>query len=85
MEIVDIHSLKNSKAGEQCMTRISNNTTLKFQFVYKTMPKKKKQINSDVFVGVSPRKTLVRFYLSWINNMSTRSGILQFLVLKDEN
>jgi hypothetical protein len=44
-----------------------------------------KQINSDVFVGVSPRKRSAIFYLSWINNKSTRSGILQFLELKDDN
>jgi hypothetical protein len=44
-----------------------------------------KQINSDVFVGVSPRKTMTRFYLLWMNNKSTRSGILQFLELKDDN
>jgi hypothetical protein len=42
-------------------------------------------VNSDVFVGVSSRKRLARFYSSWINNKSTRSGILQFLVLKDDN
>jgi hypothetical protein len=30
-----------------------------------------KQINSDVFVGVSPRKRSAIFYLSWINNKST--------------
>ena len=39
-----------------------------------------KHINSDVFVDVSPRKTLARFYLLCITNKSTRSGILQFLV-----
>jgi hypothetical protein len=32
-----------------------------------------KQINSDVFVGVSPRKRSAIFYLSWINNKSTSS------------
>jgi len=43
------------------------------------------QINSDVFVGVSPWKRSAIFYLLWINNKSTRSGISQFLMLKYDN
>jgi len=40
MEIVDIKTLTCSKSGEQCMTRIINNITLKFRFAYKAIPKK---------------------------------------------
>jgi hypothetical protein len=42
-----------------------------------------KLVDSDVFVGVSQRKRSARFYLSGIDNKSTRSGILQFLEMKN--
>jgi hypothetical protein len=39
MEIVDQQTLTSSKSGEQWMNLIWFNTTLKFRFVYKTIPK----------------------------------------------
>ncbi|CAC5372012.1 unnamed protein product [Mytilus coruscus] len=44
-----------------------------------------KPLNKDIFVGVTPRKRSSRYYLSGIDNKSTRSGILQFLEVKGVN
>ncbi|CAG2250537.1 unnamed protein product [Mytilus edulis] len=44
-----------------------------------------KPSNENFFVGVTPRKRSARYYLSGIDNRSTRSGILQFLEVKGVN
>ncbi|CAC5398849.1 unnamed protein product [Mytilus coruscus] len=44
-----------------------------------------KPLNKDIFVGVTQRKRSARYYLSGIDNKSTRSGILQFLDVKGVN
>lgn len=80
---VNIQTLTSSKSNGTMNDTYKEQSNFKIPVRVQGNTEEIKPIDSDVFVGVSPRKRSARFYLSGIVNKSTRSGTLRFIEMKN--